>query len=154
VATVHTTYLCARVGCPLLLSSAHKQIVLQGFKYPLREFLMSSNFTGLNSNVAVPRAYTSVATVHTTYLCARVGCPLLLTSAHKQIILQGFKYPLREFLMSSNFTELNSNVAVPRAYTSEATVHTTYLCARVGCPLLLTSAHKQIVLQGLLPYGP
>jgi hypothetical protein len=94
-----------------------------------------------------------VATVHTTYLCARVGYPLLLTNAHKQIVLQGFKYPLREFLMSFNFIGLNSNVAVPRAYTSVATVHTTYLCAWVGCPLLLTSAHKQIVLQGLLPYG-
>jgi hypothetical protein len=56
---------------------------------------MSSNFTGLNSNVAVPRAYTSVATIHTTYLYARVGCPLLLTSAHKQIVLQGLvcSYP-------------------------------------------------------------
>jgi hypothetical protein len=54
--------------------------------------------------------------------------------------------------MSSNFTQLNFNVTVPRAYTSVATIHTTYLCARVGCPLLLTSAHKQIVLQSLLPY--
>jgi hypothetical protein len=56
--------------------------------------------------------------------------------------------------MSSNFTGLNFNVTIPRAYTSVATVHTTYLCTRVGCPLLLISAHKQIVLQGLLPYGP
>jgi hypothetical protein len=67
---------------------------------------------------------------------------LLLTSTHKQIVLQGFKYPLRKFLMSFNFIELNFNVTVPRAYTSAATIHTTYLCARVGCPLLLTSAHK------------
>jgi hypothetical protein len=87
--TFHTTPLYTRVGCPLLLTSAHKQIVLKGFKYPLRKFLMSSYLTGLNSNVAVLRAYTSVATVHTTYLCAQVGCPLLLTSAHKQIVLQG-----------------------------------------------------------------
>jgi thiamine pyrophosphokinase len=58
-----------------LLTSAHKQIVLQGFKYPLREFLISFNFTGLNFNVTVSKAYTSVATVHTIYLCARVGCP-------------------------------------------------------------------------------
>jgi hypothetical protein len=94
-----------------------------------------------------------MVTIHTTYLCARVGCPLLLTRAHKQIVLQGFKYPLGEFLMSSNFTGLNSNVAVPRAYTLVATVHTTYLCVRVGYPLLLTSAHKKIVLQSLLPYG-
>jgi hypothetical protein len=56
--------------------------------------------------------------------------------------------------MSFNFTELNFNVTVPRAYTSVTTIHTTYLCARVGCPLLLTSAHKKLVSQGLLPYGP
>jgi hypothetical protein len=91
-----------------------------------------------------------MTTVHTTYLCARVGCPLLLTSTHKQMVLQGFKYPLRKFLISSNFTRLNFNVTVPRAYTSVATIHTTYLCARIGCPLLLTNTHKQIVLQVLL----
>jgi hypothetical protein len=45
-------------------------------------------------------------------------------------------------LMSFNFTELNFSVIVPRAYTSVTTIHTTYLCARVGCPLLLTSTHK------------
>jgi hypothetical protein len=67
---------------------------------------------------------------------------LLLTSAHKQIVLQGVKYPLKKFLMSFNFTELNFSVIVPRAYTLITTIHTTYLCARVGCPLLLTSAHK------------
>jgi hypothetical protein len=55
--------------------------------------------------------------------------------------------------MSSNIIELNFNVTVPRAYTLAATIHTTYLCARVGCPLLLSSARKQIVLQGLLLYG-
>jgi hypothetical protein len=63
-------------------------IYLQGcpcFKYPLKEFLMSSNSLGLLSNIAVTRACTSVATVHTTTYVHWLVAPCVLTGAHKQL---------------------------------------------------------------------